>query len=197
MEDAVPRIGGRSTARGCASPARQFRDGCRETDRNAPARRDSRDRGPRPTAVDVAVAVAVPIAVTVHVAVPIIFSLLEPPFLAHEILRVLPDSFANLRMVVQEGFQFRVVLQVIAIIDQRRILAQLVGDIAVAVQELIEARQLFAVNVSASLVFAPVEALFRVHERVRMQLDLFAHSGMILQKALQLGMLLQVILIVD
>src|SRR5260370_38753053 len=65
-----------------------------------------------------------------------------------------------------------------------------------AVEKLIEARQLLATDVVFACVFAAVIAIFLPHEIVWVFFDLFAYARMVLQKGLQFRMRLHVFLIV-
>src|SRR5580693_6071991 len=98
-------------------------------------------------------------------------------------------------MVPQIGLQCGMVLHEFLVIHQRRILAQLLGGFAVSVQELIEARQFFAVGAIA-IVLAVIVAIFLPREGVRIFLYLLANCRMLLQIGLKLGMVPDVFLVI-
>src|SRR5580658_2882407 len=98
-------------------------------------------------------------------------------------------------MVPQIGLQCGMVLHEFLVIHQRRILAQLLGGFAVSVQELIEARQFFAVGAIA-IVLAVIVAIFLPHEGVRIFLYLLANCRMLLQIGLKLRMVSDVFLVI-
>ena len=77
-----------------------------------------------------------------------ILSALIAIFLPHEIVGVFFYLFADARMVLQEGLQIRMRLQVIVVVHQRRIVAKLLINILMIVQKLVEARQFLAGNVA-------------------------------------------------
>src|ERR1035438_4548358 len=62
-------------------------------------------------------------------------------FRMHEGLRVFFYFFANPGMLLQIGLQRRMLLYEFAIVYQRRVLANLFGDLGMTVQEAIETRQ--------------------------------------------------------
>src|ERR1700733_6330746 len=106
-------------------------------------------------------------------------------------------------MFPQVRLQRGMVLYEFFVIYQRGILAKLLGRFAVSIQELIEARQLLAVDVAIviaitiTIVCVTVETRFLTHEGVRIVLDLLTHGRMILQISLQGRMLLHIVIVVD
>src|SRR5258708_6181396 len=73
-------------------------------------------------------------------------------FLPHKGSRVLLELFADSRMVLQKFLQFRMLFDEVLVIDQRRILAELLGNFRMAVQELVHFCHLSAGRV----VFTPI-----------------------------------------
>src|ERR1700733_6391448 len=102
-------------------------------------------------------------------------------------------------MFPQVRLQRGMALHEFFVIYQRGILAELLGRFAVSIQELIEARQLLALNVAIpiAIVFMAVETGLLTHECVRIVLDLLAHGRMILQISLQGRMLLHIVIVID
>ena len=69
-------------------------------------------------------------------------------FRAHECIRIFLQFFADLGVLLHISLQRWVVLQKLLVVDQRWVLTNLLGDFTVAVEELVEARQLPARNVA-------------------------------------------------
>src|SRR5580658_6727970 len=84
------------------------------------------------------------------------------------------------------------------VVHQRRILAKLLGGLAVSVQELIEVRQFLAAHVAiaVAIVLTPIVARFLTHEGVRIGFNLFAYRRMILQISLQSRMAVHKIFVI-
>jgi len=101
-------------------------------------------------------------------------------------------------MLPQIRLQRGMVMHEFLVIHQRRILAKLLCDLTVSVQELIEVRQFLAVDVAitVAIVLTPIVARFLTHEGVRISLDLLAHRRMILQISLQGGMAVHEIIVI-
>jgi hypothetical protein len=125
-----------------------------------------------PVRIIVAIRIAVPIgiAIVIRVAISVtivarIFAPLKPLFPAHKLIRIRFNRLANPRMILQKSFQVRMSVKILATIDQRRVLTQFKADIAVIVQELIEAPQLLPGNVV--LLRHRTALLRRTHLRVR------------------------------
>src|SRR5215468_12290883 len=63
-------------------------------------------------------------------------------FRAHEGIRIFPQFFTDRGVLLHIGLQCRVVLQKLLVVDERWVLMNFLGDFVVAVEELVEARQL-------------------------------------------------------
>src|SRR3984885_15307873 len=119
----------------------------------------------------------------VNIAVAIALAAIVTLLLMHESAWILLYLRAKFRMFPQVRLQRVMVLHEFFVIYQRGILAELLGRFAVSIQELIEARQLLAVDVAVTItiLLMAVETGFLTHEGVRIVLNLLAHSRMILQ----------------
>src|ERR1700722_363258 len=91
-------------------------------------------------------------------------------FVPHESIRMVLKLLADLRMILQVGVKRRMIFRKFTVVYERRGFAKLLGNFAVTVEELIEARHFPTSNVVASASFVAVEAIFVTHERVRMLL---------------------------
>ena len=80
------------------------------------------------------------ITVASDIAIAIVLAAVEAVLLPHESVRIFLDFLANCRMVLQISLQRSMVLHKFLVIYKRRIFAKLLGNFAVAVQELIEIR---------------------------------------------------------
>src|SRR5258706_182926 len=89
---------------------------------------------------------------TVTVTVTIVLVPIVAIFLPHEGIRVLLELFADSRMVLQILLQFRMLFDEVLVIDQRRILAELLGNFRMAVQELVHFCHLSAGRVVVTLI---------------------------------------------
>src|SRR5215472_2935280 len=69
-------------------------------------------------------------------------------FRAHECIGIFPQFFTDRGVLLHIGLQCRVVLQKLLVVDERWVLTNLIGDFAVAVEELVEAPQLPARDVA-------------------------------------------------
>jgi hypothetical protein len=69
-------------------------------------------------------------------------------FLMHESVRILLQLLANVRMLLHERLQRGMIFQELIVVYERRILPDLFGNLAVAVEELIKEREFLAGNVS-------------------------------------------------
>ena len=129
---------------------------------------------------------------TSYVAIGPVFPAIEALFSVHERVRVLLHLFAHSGVAGQEFLERRVRLDELFVVDQRRVLAQLLGDLGVAVHEAIHVGQLAARDVTIAAVaipiaiFAPVIALLLMHHGVRILIEIFPDFGMILQVALKI-----------
>src|ERR1700722_1918307 len=103
-------------------------------------------------------------------------------------------------MFPQIRLQGGVVSRELLVIYKRGILAKLFGGFAVAIQELIEARELLAVDVavpaSVAIILTAIVTRLLSHEGVGILLYLLANSRMLLQIGLQLGMVLHVFVVI-
>src|ERR1700722_1383151 len=104
------------------------------------------------------------------VAIHAIFAAIVTGFLLHERVRIGLDLLAKFGMIPQIRLQRGMVAHEFLVIDQRRILAKLLGGFAMAIQELIEARELLAVDIAAAIVLTAIVTSFLVHEGVRILL---------------------------
>src|SRR5580693_3376669 len=87
-------------------------------------------------------------------------------------------------MVVQISLQRGMVTHELFVVDQRRVLAKLLSSFAVAIEELVEARQFLAI----AIVLTTIVTIFCVHEGIRVLFYLVANARMVLQIGLQLRM---------
>ncbi len=71
-----------------------------------------------------------------------IFAAVKAPLLTHEGVGILAEFFTDFRMLLQVLLQVSVVLDELLIVDQRGILAELLRELGVAVQETVEIRKL-------------------------------------------------------
>jgi hypothetical protein len=69
-------------------------------------------------------------------------------FLVHESVRVFLQPLASVRMLLHESLQRGVTFYELVFIYERRILSNLFGNLAVAVEELVKLREFLASNVS-------------------------------------------------
>ncbi len=74
--------------------------------------------------------------------VTVVFALVIAVFGVHEGARIGAQLLSNRWMFLQVGLQLRMGLQKLSITHQRRVLAQLLTDFAMAVEELVKAGQL-------------------------------------------------------
>src|SRR5271170_2400387 len=130
--------------------------------------------------------------------VAIVLTTIVTIFVMQEGIRVLLWLCAKFRMLPQIRLQRRMVAHEFWVINQRRILAKLLGSFAVSVQELIEVRQFLTIDVAiaVAIVLTPIVARFLTHERVRIRFDLFAYRRMILQISLQGRMAVHKIIVI-
>jgi len=70
-------------------------------------------------------------------------------------------------MVLQISLQRRMVPDEFLVIDQRRILAKLIGDFAVAIQKLIKACQFLTVDVAVAIALTAIITVFLMQEGIR------------------------------
>jgi len=133
--------------------------------------------------VVVAASVAIPvvvctgIAITVIVIVPSISVVIG----TGESVRILSHSVPKFRMILQVGLELGMTLHVVLIVDQLRILAKLLGNFAMAIEELIEVNALFV----HALIFMAIITGFLVHESVWIFFQLLANSRMLLHEGLE------------
>src|SRR5437879_5069170 len=77
--------------------------------------------------------------------------LLEVFFPVHEAARILADLFANARMILQKFFQLRVSCQISGILDQPRVLLQVLLGCRMSIEEAIEILELLTSDVGVLL----------------------------------------------
>src|ERR1700758_2934019 len=118
-------------------------------------------------------------------------------FLKHERIRILSQSVADTRVILQVRLQLGMVLQELLVIQQGWVSADLLGDLTMLVEKLVEARQFLAHRFAGSRIFLPVIAVFRVHEGGWIFLYLLAYTRMVPQISLQVGMVLQELLVIQ
>jgi hypothetical protein len=118
--------------------------------------------------------------------------LLKALFRLHESYRVLAEFLANSRVLLQKFLQLWVTLHPLMVVDQRGILAQLLGDFRMLIQELVHVGQFSAgyIAIAEARVLSLVEALFRLHESGGILAEFFADFGVLLQELLQRRMVL-------
>src|SRR3984885_6598674 len=133
-----------------------------------------------------------------HVSVTTLaFTAVKALLLVHEGIRILLVLLANSRMIGQELLQIRVALHKFLVVYQRRIFAQLLRNLGMAVHKMVHVRQLTAGHVSiTTLVFPGVKALLLMHEGIRILAEFFADFRMLLPVLLQLAVLLNKPLVV-
>src|SRR6516165_5714912 len=164
---------------------------------------------PQLPARDVAVPVTL-VLIPVHASAVGILVAVIAVFRAHEGIGIFPQFFTDRGVLLHIGLQCRVVLQKLLVVDERWVLTNLIGDFAVAVEELVEAPQLPArdVAVPVTLVLIPVHAsavgilvvviaVFRAHEGIGIFPQFFTDRGVLLHIGLQCRMVLQKLLVVD
>src|ERR1700722_882706 len=86
------------------------------------------------------------------------------------------------------------ILGILRVVYERGIFAEILGNFPMAIEELIEARQLATsgVVVAITVTFVTVVAIFLPHESIRIFFYLLANVRMVFQITLQLGMTLLV-----
>src|SRR6516225_1030143 len=164
---------------------------------------------PQLPARDVAVPVTL-VLIPVHASAGGVLVAVIAVFRAHECIGIFPQFFTDRGVLLHIGLQCRVVLQKLLVVDERWVLTNLIGDFAVAVEELVEAPQLPArdVAVPVTLVLIPVHAsavgilvvviaVFRAHEGIGIFPQFFTDRGVLLHIGLQCRMVLQKLLVVD
>src|SRR5215469_3559947 len=117
----------------------------------------------------------------------------------HERVRVLADFLSDSRVSSQILLQSRMALDELAIVEQRWILADLFRDFGMAVHERIHACHLAVSHIAVAIaltVFTPVIALFLMHHRIRVLIQLLAYFRMTLEILLQRGMVLDKLFVV-
>src|SRR5580692_1353080 len=80
------------------------------------------------------------------------------------------------------------ILYELPIIHERWIFPELLGNFPMAIEEAIEICQFRAVGVAVAIVLTAVEAIFLLHEGIRVLSQLHTNRGMVLQIGLQRGM---------
>src|SRR5215467_12766724 len=132
-----------------------------------------------------------------------VFATVKAPFRPEESIGVLTHLLAHAWVVLQKCAQVRMFLHKLPVIDQRRILAQLLCDLRMAVEELIHAGEFptgdVAITKAAVLlgVFATVKAPSRPEERIGVLTHLLAHAWVVLQKCAQVRMFLHKLPVID
>src|SRR5580692_10232304 len=104
--------------------------------------------------------------ITIHAIFAVIVTSITG-FLLHEGVGVCLDLRAKFRMVLQIRLQRWMVVHEFFVIYERRILAELLGCFAVAIQKLIEVRQFLAVDVAIAIVLTAIIPSLLMHEGIR------------------------------
>src|SRR2546425_495271 len=100
-----------------------------------------------PTIVAISCQVPIAIAGDASMLVTIVLTPVEPLFPAHECVRVLGKLFTNARVALQKLLQRRMILHELPVLDQRRILPQLLLDFRMAVEEFVHVGDLPALGI--------------------------------------------------
>src|SRR5580692_1562161 len=129
-------------------------------------------------------------------AIAIVLAVIVAIFLPHEGVRIFLYLLANCRMLLQIGLKLRMVSDVFLVIHEGRIFAKLLGSFAVTIQELIEAREVLAIDIAIAIVLAAIVAIFLPHEGVRILPDLVTNLRMVLQIGLERRMPLHKVVVV-
>jgi hypothetical protein len=94
-----------------------------------------------------AVAIKELIEVRPLVALALVLVTIVTGFLMHESVRIFLQLLANVRMLLHERLQRGMIFHEFVVVDERRILPNLFGNLAVAVEELVKPREFLACNV--------------------------------------------------
>src|SRR5579863_8668887 len=78
---------------------------------------------------------------TGRIAIALILTPVIAVLLVHERVGILPDLFANGRLLPQEFRKSLMLLDEVLVVHKRRVFAKLLGNFAMGVEELVEARQ--------------------------------------------------------
>lgn len=113
----------------------------------------------------------------------------------HESARTALQAGAQVRMVLQELRQPRMILHEFLVAHEAGIRAQGIGDIAVPVKEAIEIGYFAGWDRAGA--FAPFEMIAFIHELPRMLAQLFAHPRMIPHEVCEVAMMLDEFAVVD
>src|SRR6516162_9881804 len=114
---------------------------------------------------------------------PAVLTLLETLLLLHEGSRIRLELLANFRVLLQILLQCRMALHEMLVVHERWILAQLLGDFRMAIEESVSRRQ-------PHPVFAAIELLFLLDVGAGIRLELLTYFRILLQVLLQLRMFL-------
>ncbi len=127
--------------------------------------------------------VAVPVVVPAGITVPVVVIVpsISVIISTRESVGILSCRFPKFWMILEVGLQLGMTLHVRFIVDQLRILPDLIGDFAMAIEELIEVDALLA----HAFVFAAIITGFLMHERFWIFFQLLANRRVLLHEALQ------------
>src|SRR4029077_8548045 len=93
-----------------------------------------------------------------------ILAAIETLLLTHEGIGILAKFLADSRSLLQKPLQIRIVLQELFVVDERRVLLKLFGDLRVVVEEIVQVSEFAAGYVAVAVVrravFLPVKTLF-------------------------------------
>src|SRR5438132_4303261 len=98
-------------------------------------------------------------------------------FLSHEGVRVLLELFADSRVILQKLLQCRMLFEEVLVIDQRRILAELLGNFRMAIHEPVHLSQFSTGRVVVALALRR-HSLFRRHSLRRHRLLVLSWSSL-------------------
>src|SRR5579859_2720365 len=130
--------------------------------------------------------ISIAVAESIVAITPIILSSIFSPVVTllplHESVRVRFELLTHFRMRLQILLQGWMVLDPLAVVDQRRVLAQLLRDFPMAVEEPVHVPH-------RPEILAPVVAFLPPHKGVWVLFELLTHFRMLLQILLQSGML--------
>src|ERR1700675_5167780 len=118
------------------------------------------------------VAIAVSVTVTIIALVPFVAI-----FLSHEGVRVLFELLADSRVILQKLPQLRMLFDELLVIDQRRILAELLGNFRMAIQEPVHLCQFSTGRVVVTLMLRRTR-LFRRHRPRRHRLPVWSRCSL-------------------
>src|SRR6516225_8353950 len=124
--------------------------------------------------------------IEVVVSLELCFTTLEGP-------GVLLPLLTNLRMILEKILQLRMLRHPFLVVNQVGVFPELLGNFRMAVEELVSPGSLGAGDFSA----AHNEPVRIVHKRCRVRFNLLCYPRMVVKESLELGMLSQIVRIVD